>query len=263
MAKVKVRAKPGALSDLLKRKAMTQVDAAEATRVDRKTLAKIERGEEVKRETLQKLANGLRVPLSFFEPPELTEPSVIKLEKDDERGLIMLRELDAEGLAALLTTADRVHWHLNLQIVDDEVRRLLEEYEQAVQQLHEYLKFECIEFKGSVPSSLRLQLAGLKKAQVVATLMGRLAEHRIAILGAEYLRWDVSKLEELIPQWENSKHQWCDVHMYKSTQIVELSIEKYGARTRREPVFMGSEPPKVTPETDPPTMIVVDGEVIF
>jgi len=261
MAKVKVRAKPGALSDVLKRKAMTQVDAAEATRVDRKTLAKIERGEEVKRETLQKLANGLRVPVSFFEPPAATEVT-----KEDEHPFgsisIMLRELDAEGLAALLSTADRVQWHLNLQIVDDEVRRLLEEFEQAVQQLHEYLKFECIEFNGSVPSSLRLQLAGLKKSQVVATLMGRLADNRVAILGADYLRWDVSKLEELIPQY-GSEDQWYDVHNYKSSQIVELFVEKYGARTRREPVFRGSEPPKVTPETDPPTMIVLNGEVIF
>jgi transcriptional regulator with XRE-family HTH domain len=272
MAKIKVRPHPGALSSLLRKKSMTQMDAAGATGVDRKTLAKIERGEEVKLETLQKLASGLRVPVNFFDAPvnalvtKPSDPPVIKLtEEDDEwdpftNATILLRELDAEGLAELLKKADKIFWHLNLQSADDNVIRLLEEFDFATRDFQQHLTYRSPEWKEQGASSLRVKLSGLKKGKVVATLMEQLAEHRIAILGGDYLHWDVSEGfvpdggEESFPYGRHVK-----VLRYMSTRVVELSIEKDGIRSRREPTFIGSEPPKVAPATDPPTVISVNG----
>jgi transcriptional regulator with XRE-family HTH domain len=253
MAKIKVRPHPGALSDLLKRKSMTEVDAAETTRVDRKTLRKINRGEEVKLETLQKLANNLRVPVHVFDPPATELSDEVDCEFPWLQS-VMLRELDAERLPELLKSAGQVRWLLNLQLVDEKVRGLLEEFEQAVHQFHKHLTIEGHEVDPDELFSLRFQLSRLKKGDDVATLMKRLAEHRLTVLGADYLEWDVSQETE-----EYYVDLFRHVHRYTSKRIVEFSVESYGAQSRRVEVCLGIEPPKFAPKTHPPTDVFVNG----
>src|SRR5262249_34648065 len=132
MAKKKVHPRPGALKEALEERGMTQWDAADrdvGTGVDRKTLAKIDRGDEVKLDTLEKVANRLRVPLEHF----LGTTEADTTEADDKLNdppahTVMLRRLNGERLAELLKrvplggkfqsiTGDLLEWLLNVQVV--------------------------------------------------------------------------------------------------------------------------------------------------
>jgi transcriptional regulator with XRE-family HTH domain len=249
LAKIKVRPHPGALSALLSEKAMTQVDAATATGVDRKTLARIDRGEEVKLETLQRVATRLNQPVNAFEPPTTESP-----DKDDREWpplpwmeSVMLRGLSVELLSELLKTGTRIRWELNLNTVDEKAREFLEKFELAVQEFQQHLIIGHDQPDQDDRNSLRFQLSRLKKGQDVAALMEQFAKHRLTVLGADYLFWEYTQgLIEFVG----------GADQYRSSRVVLLSVEPYGTQARRVYVDIGEEPPKVAPKS---TTVLVDG----
>jgi transcriptional regulator with XRE-family HTH domain len=245
MAKTKVRSHPEALWELLKKMAMTQMDAANVTGVDRKTLAKINRGEEVKLETLQKVAKKLKAPLTQFEPSitdsRLTEDLVGNRAEDasDPQHSLMLREVDASALAEMLKEAQRLRWQLNIQGVDEKTRESLEQFEDAVKELRQHLQLAPLEVDDEEADSLRLQLLGLKKVDRVTELLEALGQqHSLGVLGADYLFWERTFKQKFYHHIDLS-----EVH-YTSQRIVLLSIEPSGTQFRRVRVSPGQEPPK-------------------
>src|SRR5262249_29552608 len=159
------------------------------------------------------------------------------------------RELDTDGLSELLNKADTITWRLNLPRVDEKVRELLKQFEDAVFYFYQHLHHQSYEWKERGPHSLQTQLSGLEKGEAVATLMEQLAEHRIIVLGTDYLHWMVSK--EIVPEDEDlGPHAF---HDYTSKRIISLSIEQSGAQSRRVRLRARTGPPQFAPDTDPPT----------
>lgn len=252
MAKQMVHPRPGALKEALQKRGMTQMEAADrevGTGIDRKTLAKIDRGDEVKRDTLEQVANRLHVSLGHF---------LGTTEADDKLNYppahtVMLRRLNGERLAELLKrvplggkfqsfTGDLLEWLLNVQVVDEKASKLLNELERAATQSR------------VIPSStdsLSAQLQRVTSLDRLGDILKELHECRLAVLGGDYLYW--VKL--------HSGHTEAGRHFsevtYRSFPKVLLSIDPSGTRSRRVPISPGSEPPKFAPNAA--TIVTVDG----
>jgi transcriptional regulator with XRE-family HTH domain len=246
MAKRKVRPHPGVLTELLKSKNMTQNDVASNGGVDRKTQAKINRGEEVKLETLRKLANKLKVPITYFDPPGENSVSRVKtkpewLSPKPEWLSLKLRKVNAEYLTSwLICPGEPIEWKLNVHSVDDEAISLLEQFDDAVKDLSQWTPLG--------EGSLRPQLGWLKKTKHVASLLEELAKHGLAVFAEQYLSWQSER--------GNDNNNYPCIN-YESSLHLVLSIEEHTAHERHVEVWQGIAPPKFAPDFE--TIVYVDG----
>src|SRR5262245_36931067 len=102
-------------------------------------------------------------------------------------------------------------------------------------------------------SSRRPWLRQLKAVDSLAGLLQELGRHRLAVLGAEYLRWDRSISEK--NNWTRSLPPQ-KIHSYTSARRILLSVDSSSTQSRRVRIDPGTQPPKSPPTS---TTIYVDG----
>jgi transcriptional regulator with XRE-family HTH domain len=209
-------------------------------------LSRIERGDEVKLDTLQKVANKLGVPEEYLHQPQAEEVTGDGDAPEPGTVTIMLRKLDASRLEALLEGADRIKWYLNAKVRDDDKRKFLEDFETAVENFRK--QHALISQSETDTLSLRAQLDRLKTQDDVAARLEQLAAHRLALLGADHLFWESYS--------EHGKYK--SFLNYHSSRIVLLSVEPGGTQSRRKPVFRGNLPPRFADFPD--IKVYVNGE---
>jgi transcriptional regulator with XRE-family HTH domain len=273
MAKKMVHPRPGALKELLEKRELTQEQAAnrEVVGLDRKTLRKIDRGEEVKLETLEDVAKRLRVSLGHFLGTTEADDKL----NDPPAHTVMLRRLNGERLAELLKrvplggrfqsiTGDQLEWLLNVQVVDEKASKLLNELERAASQSRvipsstaaqaERVRASAIGWPPAVPvtDSLSAQLQRVTSLDRLGDILKELHECRLAVLGGDYLYW--VKMPSSFR--DEFGHHFSEV-TYRSFPKVLLSIDPSSTRSRRVPIFPGFEPPKFAPNAA--TIVTVDG----
>jgi len=244
MAKRKVRLHPDVLAELLKSRNMTEEELTDTSDrgVDRKTWAKVMRGEEITAKTRQKLANKLKVPPTYFDPPaaETSVPQSDGKPEDSPWLNLMLRKIDAESLSEMLSSiGGHINWLLNVHAIDDETVQLLEQLEDAVNELQAYHWVAPVDGQGN--ESLRAKLAGLKMSNDISNLLEELAKRGLAILGAEYLAW---RSEQKFECHEETEYK---IISYVSGRCIALSVEAHPGHPRRARVWQGKEPPKSSP----------------
>jgi hypothetical protein len=204
------------------------------------TLTKINRGQEVKDETLQKLAKKLKVPATYFDPPATVQET--SLPADPEWLDLMLRNLDAQGLAEMflpMLGPEHIDWRLNVHTtVDDETIQLLEQLEDAINELRTHHSHVG-------DGTLRFELEFLRKTRRVASLLEELAKRDVAIVGGTYLVWETH---------EEITHEGNLGLDYRSTSHLLISIEMHPAQARRQRVWQGKVPPKFY-SADTPTTV--------
>jgi transcriptional regulator with XRE-family HTH domain len=229
MAK-KVSPRPGALSEMLKLKEMTQQEASNRTGVDRKTLRRIDRGAEVKEKTIEDLARRMGVRTDAF-GLSTTDQNDGSPQADRPSQILTLRQLNVERLVLLISEAHDIHWNLNVPVLDGGVRGLLEDFERVVMQYKERCRFPA-QRKSLQETNLKYQLDDQKKAEELRTLLKRLAEHRLNLLGADYLSW----------VYRGSDPFGETPDLWTQPRILLLSIDRM-IRIRDVEVWVGVEPP--------------------
>ena len=240
MTKKLVTIPEGKLLRIAKNKGVaTLLALSEKTRVDRKTLRAINKGQPVKERTLQAIADKLRVPLEHFLGPstldEVENSSSLAPYHRVSDGYhvreIKLQQLDAAALRQLVEEADDITWLLKMDQMSESLEATLLKLRESLQRWYAHqVAFGTDELVD--------QISSIKTSADIDKSVEQLAEQNLKIYGGTYVHW--KKVQER-DQIENFP---LPILRYTSQTRMALSVapeEKDNSTVR---VGTGWEPPQ-------------------
>lgn len=260
MAVNKVKPRAGALLTAIENKALTQQDFAKKVGCSRTTLQDINKGKEIKSDTLRKIADELRIPMEHL--LELKEPS----EADDAQDQIVMYDFkdfgrdislrlprikSAEDLKKILQHTNTLIWSLNIKDITDEIEEALIEFERRVEELKNKEKY--LPFDEGVSLS---QLIENRKSQFkIEDYMKNLGNKNIYIYGASYIDWKKEVNYEVIDPYGDYPEKVID---YTSTKKGIIILDNQNLAFMRYSTLINAEPPLFTSAGE--NRIRVDGD---
>jgi hypothetical protein len=248
VAKQMIIAYPGALDAVMKAKGLTQTDLAQRSRVDRKTLRAINRGEHVKDTTVKAVVLGLGIPIrQLLVPPAPVQTEDARSSDEVGANSVLLRVVKAHDVKLLLTGAVFLNWKLFLDRIDSEGRDTLLNFEKLIGQWWSNLKTE-----GIAKESLAEQLRRLEIYNEVEAALAGLHKLSITVLGGEYLWWEMD---------ERNYYEDNYCYEYTSSRAAILALVPSSVTAKRIEVDQGNVPPSVIPPSYPWPVFVNDVEL--
>jgi len=156
----------------------------EKTRVDRKTLRTINKGQPVKEKTLQAIATKLRVPLEHL----LGKSTLDEVENSSSLDTYQIREiklqqLDAAALRRLAEEADQITWLLKMDQMSESLEATLLKLRESLQAWNDHRhSFD--------PHDLIDQISTIKTSAKIDKSVEQLAEQNLKIYGGTYVHWN-------------------------------------------------------------------------
>lgn len=257
MALNKSTPRPGALKQAISNAGMTQAEFAKKARCSRTTLQKIDRGEPVKAETLDEIAQVLGLPVAHLlgteEKPEDTGPDQIVVDEDEIFGtgtwvkILMRRLKTTEDISNLLRFPGEISWSLNAGDIAKDQETALLSFEESINQF----RGKNLTWLGSRGPSLTKLIEDKKAATGIEAQIKDLADNGLYVYGAKYIQWNEDR--EIYSHEDNEY----EVLVYTSKRVSLIAIDITCAQSMRLDVCIGYPPPRHATAENP--RIKVDG----
>lgn len=259
MAIEKVKPRVGALKEAMKNKDLTQERLREICGCSRTTIADINKGKEVKFDTMNEIAKALRIPIEHLieqkndaNEENLSDEFVVADYDWFRRVSIKLqRIITANDLKQAIGHSKNIRWALQIEDMDEELSASLVNFEQKVTEFKEYEQ-NSVSFEGN---SLAKLVDKRKSHLQIQNDIALLVEKNVFIYGTNYLEWRQSESYEYSdPYGEGPSHKVVD---YVSERNALIIINNQNKISTRHELLLDPPPPQQRKEDDP--IIRVDG----